>query len=42
VEEMPKVKDAEIKKLSVPKRVFIADLKKACTPVKSSPKPSET
>ena len=37
---MPKVKDAEIKKLSVSKKVFIADLKKACTPVKPSPKSS--
>lgn len=39
---MAKVKDAEIKKLSMSKKVFIADLKKVCTPVKSSPKQSQT
>lgn len=38
---MPKVKDSEIKKLSIPKKVFIADLKKASAP-KSSPKQSKT
>ena len=36
---MPRVKDSEIKKLSLPKKVFVSDLKKVCIKkLKPSPK----
>ncbi len=40
--KVARVKDEDIKKLSLPKKDFISALKKVGTPVKSYPKPSKT